>query len=494
MATIERTLTEKACSTLPPGRYKDAVTRGLNLEVGKRARTFIYFYKFQGRTAYINVGRIDAGVTLSEARKQVSRIQDKLSAGIDPKEGQIAKRGVSGAITFGEAWGEYKKSHLALRRNSQKEADVVEINTLPKLRPRALSAITRDEARKVLNDRLEVSAARQNARLAAGNKPPSTTAGHYAAKNLHVRLKAFFNWAIERDYVDTNPFEKLGVTWVTAARERVLSVPEIITILTCVADHPSPTYRAFLTFLTLTGMRDKSEVTALQFGWINWAESCVTIPSTQAKNKQTNTIALPTRVLQMLRKLYAKAQADAIEEIEAAYVLSTDGVRRYSGLSKDKARLDDLLPDGFEPFTHHDIRRSVATGLAGLGIPENTVERGILRHLPAGKSDLRRTYQRHEYINEARDALEVWSNHLETTAENTAKEAEAKIRAHAEALRMEIIIEAEIANAEKWAEENPEEYQKIVQQDAEQPLFAKRATDLFGSIIVDRGHRGRHEQ
>ncbi len=493
MATIERTLTEKACSTLPPGRYKDAVTRGLNLEVGKRARTFIYLYKFQGRTAYINVGRLDAGVTLSEARKQVSRIQDKLSAGIDPKERQRAKKSPGGTITFGEAWTEYKNSHLSQRRNAQKEADVVELDTLQKLRARALSAITRDEARHILSERLKASAARQNARLAAANKPHSPTAGHYAAKNLHVRLKAFFNWTIERDYIETNPFEKLGVTWVTAARERVLSVEELITILRCLADHASPTYRAFVTFLILTGMRDKSELTALRFGWINWSEATATIPSEQAKNKQTNTIALSHRVLQMARELHTKAQSDDLDDVDLSYVLSTDGKRRYSGLSKDKAKLDTLLPSGFEPFTHHDIRRSVATGLASLGIPENTVERGVLRHLPAGKSDLRRTYQRHEYVNEARSALELWSEHLETTAINQEKKAAAAIRAKAEAERIDAVIEREIESAEKWAEENPEEYQKIVEQNAKHPVIRQQTASLFGSIKVDRGHRGRQE-
>jgi len=492
MATIERTLTEKACSSLPSGRYKDAVTRGLNLEVGKRARTFIYLYKFQGRTAYINIGRLDADVTLLGASRQVSRIQDKLSAGIDPKEGQRAKPSANSAVTFGEAWKEYKTSHLAQRRNSKKEADVVELDTLQKLRSRALSAITRDEARYMLSERLKASSARQNARLATANKPTSPTAGHYAAKNLHLRLKAFFNWAIERDYVETNPFEKLGVTWVTLARERVLSVKELITALKCLADHPGPTYRALITFLVLTGMRDKSEVTALRFGWVDWSDSSATIPSSQAK-EQTNTIALPMRVLQILRKLQIKAQTTDTKDISSAYVLSTDGKRRYSGLSKDKAKLDALPLKDFEPFTHHDIRRSIAAGLAGLGIPENVVERGVLRHLPAGKSDLRRTYQRHEYVNEARDALEQWSSHLETTAKNQEKEAEEARLAKAKEQRTDKIIQTEIEAAEKWAEENPEEYQKIVEQNAKNPLIRRQSPDLFGSIKVDRGHRGRQE-
>ena len=60
-------------------------------------------------------------------------------------------------------------------------------------------------------------------------------------------------------------------------------------------------------------------------------------------------------------------------------------------------------------FTVHDLRRSAATGMTGMGIDRLTVSR-ILNHKEGG---ITRIYDRHSYDQQKRHALEAWASRLE---------------------------------------------------------------------------------
>ena len=61
-----------------------------------------------------------------------------------------------------------------------------------------------------------------------------------------------------------------------------------------------------------------------------------------------------------------------------------------------------------EPFTPHDLRRTVRTRLAEIGIPDVIAER-VLGHKLQG---LFAVYNQHSYDNEKRQALIKWENKL----------------------------------------------------------------------------------
>jgi hypothetical protein len=79
----------------------------------------------------------------------------------------------------------------------------------------------------------------------------------------------------------------------------------------------------------------------------------------------------------------------------------------YKGFSVSKAKLDKKV-NLKDPWTIHDIRRTVRTGLGMLGVAPHIAE-AVLNHLPA---KLIRTYDRNTYEPEKRAALELWANHL----------------------------------------------------------------------------------
>lgn len=78
-----------------------------------------------------------------------------------------------------------------------------------------------------------------------------------------------------------------------------------------------------------------------------------------------------------------------------------------AGWSKGKINIDRVAKLK-TPWTVHDLRRTVRTGLGRLGVLPHVAE-AVLNHLPA---KLIRTYDRNTYVAEKRDALERWAGHL----------------------------------------------------------------------------------
>ena len=68
---------------------------------------------------------------------------------------------------------------------------------------------------------------------------------------------------------------------------------------------------------------------------------------------------------------------------------------------------EDGLP-ALHPWTIHDLRRTVGTGLGKLGISRFIIAR-VLNHADRSVTGI---YDRHEYLNEKRHALEAWGTYL----------------------------------------------------------------------------------
>jgi hypothetical protein len=78
----------------------------------------------------------------------------------------------------------------------------------------------------------------------------------------------------------------------------------------------------------------------------------------------------------------------------------------FNGWSKSKVEFDNVVK--IDPWTVHDLRRTIRTGLGKLGVPPHIAE-AVLNHLPP---KMIRTYDRHGYLSEKWDALDKWASHL----------------------------------------------------------------------------------
>jgi integrase len=96
------------------------------------------------------------------------------------------------------------------------------------------------------------------------------------------------------------------------------------------------------------------------------------------------------------------------------YLFSTMfGAKPVNGFSKTKDRLDGAMRaemGELEPWTIHDIRRTMRTGLSALPIPDRVREL-VIGHTQPG---LHKVYDQHSYLDEKRRALELWAERLRT--------------------------------------------------------------------------------
>ena len=124
-----------------------------------------------------------------------------------------------------------------------------------------------------------------------------------------------------------------------------------------------------------------------------------TIPRHKVKKDRPHTVPLTGTALEILAGL---AKLPRVIDDNGFVFTTTGGKSASSNFAKIKRTMDNL--SGVTGWTIHDIRRTVRSRLAELGVPRE-VARKILNH-EDGKVD--RIYNRHEYLAEKREALEKW--------------------------------------------------------------------------------------
>lgn len=80
-----------------------------------------------------------------------------------------------------------------------------------------------------------------------------------------------------------------------------------------------------------------------------------------------------------------------------------------SGFSKALRRLWQAT--GSDDWRYHDLRRTAASGMAQARVQPHVIEK-ILNHITGKISGVAAVYNRYEYEDEAREALEEWGAYL----------------------------------------------------------------------------------
>src|SRR5262249_17317591 len=132
-----------------------------------------------------------------------------------------------------------------------------------------------------------------------------------------------------------------------------------------------------------------------------------TLPPERVKNKNRHEIPLSAPARALL------AELPRISE----FVFTTTGAAPVSGFARAKRRLDQAITPPLLPWVLHDLRRSLASGMAALGVQVPVVER-ILNHIGGSFAGVAGVYQRYDFAKEKRRALELWGRHVLSLAQH----------------------------------------------------------------------------
>jgi integrase len=381
----------------------DAGAPGLCLRItDKGAKSWSVYYRLNGKHQRMTIGTWP-GIGVARARDRARQIKDQAKGGTDPKAAREAEERATQEAAQEEAQNTF--GALA-EKYINRECKGENSDGSPKLkRGREIERIIRRELLPDWQDTLITDLRKRDAvaltdALLDAGKP-------MAAHKLHEIIKRIFEWAHGRDEIAANPMSGKWAPVNKTPRDRVLSDKEITAIWQAAEKMGYPT-GPFYRLLTLTGQR-LTEVADACWSEIDLEAGVWVVPAARIKSKRDHLVPLSEAALTILTALPRFTAGN--------YVFSTTGGQRpISGHSRRKARLDEL--SGVTGWRNHDIRRTVRTGLAALGVPE-IVSEHILSHGP--RNPLVRTYNVHAYKDEKREALEKWAGHVRNLIEPPPK-------------------------------------------------------------------------
>ena len=384
---MAKQLTAVSVANARPGQQRreipDAGCRGLYLVVQPSGRkSWAVRYRFAGKPRKVT---LDGALTLAAARKAAADALHELERGNDPaalKSKTKATAATLAADTVDRWAAQFIELHARRKTRALTLAQyesVLRRLVLPAWRGRTVHDIKRRDVIELLEQ-------------IAIDRP-------IMANRTHGVISKLFNWLCERDVIVASPCAGVKRPSEETARKRVLTDPEIKRLwLAC--DAIGGPAGACIKTLLLTGQR-RSEVAGMRRSEISgdvWS-----LPGERTKNKKRHDVPLSAQALAILESIPVIARSD--------YVF-TLGRAPLSHFDRSKQLIDlQMKPDG--PWVLHDLRRTVASGMARLGVRLPVIEK-CLNHSSGTFRGIVATYQRHDFAAEKRDALARWADHIDS--------------------------------------------------------------------------------
>lgn len=222
------------------------------------------------------------------------------------------------------------------------------------------------------------------------------------AAHAYKDIRTFFHWCVGRGYVQHSPCEGMATPSRYVPRQRTLNDAELKTLWETAKRIGYP-FGTHVIMLILTGQRT-GEINSLHFDYIDRGQRTITFPET--KNGRIHLVPFGDLFLEALGTVPHK---------EGLLFPGREKDKPYNGGGKQKWLMDKELD--LTHFTLHDLRRTFATKLAELSAAPHVVER-LLNHSSGTISGVAAIYNRFEYRDEMRAAIEVWEKRLRVIIKN----------------------------------------------------------------------------
>ena len=359
--------------TKPPvsGRLTSSDGNGLQLRItSKGKRSWSLQYRYQGAMRKYTIGSYPE-ITLKDARARNTELRASIQAGNDPQTAKKLARSPS-STNVEECFEEYLRDYLKVNLKSWPEYErAMRSDVLPFVGKIELQALDKPAIRGVIRRITELG------RMVLANRVLQ-----YISKML--------KWAVGVGYITVNPAADIPKPAKERARERVLSLDEVRSVLDA-CDSLGGVQADFLKFLLFSGQRI-NEIAKLTHDEV--MDDHIAIP--RDRNKSGETIITP--LLPHLRDIL-----DSCPRGNGPFVFSTTlGDRPLSGFSQIKSLLQKI--SGITDWTFHDFRRSMATALADAGIDQFTIK-CALNHKDNSVTGV---YDRSYHIKAKSEALSKW--------------------------------------------------------------------------------------
>lgn len=406
---MRKAITPKSIEAMKPGANRleipDPSLAGLYLIVQPSgAKSWALRYRYAGKPKKLTLGKwpimgvAAARAAASEAIEAVERGKDpgaaKQKAKAERIEAQLSERDLIKTLV-----GDYSKRHLASLKSGAVVKRELERHVVEAWGDRDIHHIAKRDVIDLLDGIAD------SGRVVTANR-------------VRAYLGTFFGWCVDRDIIAMSPAQGVKPVAKEKSRDRVLSDDEIRWFWHACDDLGFPWGPLGQTLL-LTGQR-LGEVVGMTDSEINcdvW-----NMAPERTKNGRAHAVPLSGAVSAVL---------GAVERIKGkpGYVFTTTGETPLSGFHKGRnhiaERMAEIASDEagaaveIPHWTFHDLRRTAATGMARLGIPVRVTE-AVLNHVSGTAAGIVSVYQRHDYADEKRTALDAWARLVADLVEGRA--------------------------------------------------------------------------
>jgi integrase len=400
--------------------YPDGKLAGFALRVTKRGlKSFCYRYRSNGANRRLSLGHYPE-TSLSDARRRAEEARVLARKGSDPRSvfspsmrPSREPSTASNELLFPDVLQTYLDRHCKakLKPSTARESE----RLLRKVfegawRHKSVTQIKKADVIAITDSILD--------------------RGHpSAARHAHIAIRAFFNWCIRRDYVMVSPCSSLESPAPALTRERVLTEHEIRAVWDGAQIQGYP-YGTIVQIALLTAQR-RCEVAGMLWSELDLQKRLWFMPANRVKNGRPHAVPLAPQVVALLSRI-VKFEATAVADDggdqpglitsrfhkhlmsrPSDYVFpSRSGLEgSYSGFSKGKRNLD--VASATRGWTFHDLRRTAASGMAELGCEPHVIEK-VINHRSGTFSGVAAVYNRFEYLEQKRAALELWARHVDS--------------------------------------------------------------------------------
>jgi integrase len=373
---------------------------GLRLRAGGSA-VWVAQYRISPRQRRVTLGRL-ATLDPDQARRAARAVLAKADLGQDAQAERRERRAEAAA-----AFGAVAQLYLARAAAGWRPKTVAErrrylLRYWQPFHPRPVDGVARREV-----------AARLQA-LAEAHGP-------VASNRARAALSAFYAWAIGQGLAEANPVVGTVPVGHERPRERVLSAEEVRALWAAAGDDD---HGRVVRLLLLTGQR-RGEVAGMAWGELDLERGIWSLPAARAKNGLPHDLPLPAQAAALLA---------ATPRREGRGLLFGRGAGPFAAWPKAKERLDRRIArgraearlgrplgagerpeagDALPPWTLHDLRRTVVTGMNELGVAPHVVE-AVVNHVSGrARAGVAGVYNRATYAAEKRAALQAWADHLD---------------------------------------------------------------------------------
>src|SRR5271166_160703 len=405
----------------PSGRLEVADLRCVGLtfrvtQAGIKTWSLRFRDPRSGRAARATIGNYP-DISLHSARERALELRREILGGVNPVERKRKEREEASARTFETLADRYMNEH-ARRHKRTADADQRNLNlhVLPHWRDRPFESIGRKDVIELCEGEVAKGAPIQ-------------------ANRVQALLSKVFSFAVDAELVSANPCSRLKKRSKESAATRVLSDDEIRLFWRKIG-HPPNSKRIgqALRLVLLTGVR-VTELTGAElkeFERLDDREGATwTVPANRSKNGRAHVVPLCGLALSIVTDLVKRADGSVGTNSSARFLLPSpadakgpiDGhalsvaMIRFGNALKEETASDDAAVDGNRAIgswvsdrpSAHDLRRTLATRLAGAGIPAEDIS-ACLNHTRSGVTA--RHYDRYDRAREKRKALELWDRQV----------------------------------------------------------------------------------